>query len=146
MNLRRVFTFDLAVALALAAAPILAQPLVTEEEAKLPNLKSIATRGVTRAPGIKLVSPEAGAAKTPFNLKIAFEPRGGASIDPGSVKLTYLKTPVVDLTERVRSGISAGGIEHRDAQMPAGEHLIRVSVTDNEGRNTSSVIKLTISN
>lgn len=143
-SLRRIRLW--ASALVFAAAPVLAQPLVTEEEARLPDAKNILTRSVTRAPGIKLVSPEAGSAKTPFNLKIAFEPRGGASIVPASVKLTYLKAPLVDLTERVKAGISAKGIESREVQMPAGEHQMRVSVSDDEGRNTSSVIKLTISN
>lgn len=144
-HLYRIYVFALAFAVSMSGA--LAQPLVTEDEAKLPSAKmAIATRSVTRAPGIRLVAPEAGHATVPFRLKIVFETRGGSSIDPGSVKLTYLKTPLVDLTERVKTGISATGIEQRDVRMPAGEHLMRVSVTDNEGRNASSVIKLIVNN
>lgn len=124
-----------------------AAPLITESEAKLPPAAgAIATRGITRGPGIKVLSPEPGAAavKSPFNLKVAFEPRGGAKVDPGSVKVTYLKSPVVDLLDRVKAGLSVAGIDLAGAEAPPGEHQIKVSLQDSEGRQTSSVISFTV--
>ena len=123
--------------------------LITNDEASLPNATGqIATRGITRGPGIKLMSPDPAAKliKGPFDLKIAFEPRGGSKIDPASATLTYLKNPAVDLTPRVKSGIKPEGIEVTKAAVPAGEHQIRVTVKDDEGRQTSQVISLSVAN
>ncbi len=116
--------------------------LIKEEEAKLPAGSTAATRAITRGPGVKLVTPEAVQGKA-FPLKIAFEPRGGAAVDLASVKVEYLKTPVVDLTDRVKAGIKADGIDLSSVNVPAGAHPIRVSVRDSEGRQGVSVINLT---
>ena len=123
--------------------------LVTPDEAKLPNATGqITSRGVTRGPGIKVVSPDPSAksVKGPFDLKISFEPRGGSKIDPTSVKLTYMKNPPVDLTDRVKAGIKAEGVEIDKASVPPGEHQIRVTVKDDEGRQTSSVVSVNVTN
>lgn len=122
--------------------------LISSDEAKLPNAPGqIASRGVTRGPGVKVMSPDPATRehKGPIDLKIAFEPRGGSKIDPSSVRLTYMKTPEVDLTERVKSGIKAEGIDVSKAVVPPGTHQIRVSVKDDEGRQTSSVLNLNVS-
>lgn len=121
--------------------------LITNDEAKLPNATGmIATRGVTRGPAIKVVSPDPSAKdlKGLFDLKIAFEPRGGAKIDPASVKLTYLKSPSVELADRVKAGIKPEGIEVSKVSVPPGEHQIRVTVKDDEGRQTSTVLSLNV--
>jgi hypothetical protein len=123
--------------------------LVTQDEAKLPNATGqITSRGITRGPGIKQVSPDPAAksVKGPFDLKISFEPRGGSKIDLSSVKLTYLKNPPVDLTDRVKGGIKADGVEVDKASVPPGEHQIRVTVKDDEGRQTSSVLNVNVAN
>lgn len=102
--------------------------------------------GITRGPAVKLVSPDPAAesVKSPFSLKVVFEPRGGAKIDPASVRLSYLKSPAVDLTDRVRPGLSERGIQLDGAEVPPGEHQIRVTVQDTEGRQGSTVIHLKI--
>ncbi|HQH28862.1 MAG TPA: hypothetical protein PLP17_15825, partial [Oligoflexia bacterium] len=107
---------------------------------------TITTRAITRGPGIKLLSPEPGAAavKSPFVFKVAFEPRGGAKIDPATVKIVYVKTPNVDLLDRVKVGLSEKGIELDAAEAPAGEHQIRVSVQDSEGRQSTQLIAFTV--
>jgi hypothetical protein len=123
--------------------------LITPDEAKLPNATAqIPTRGITRGPGIKLVSPDpsAKAIKGPFDLKVAFEPRGGAKIDPAGTTITYMKNPPVDLTERVKAGIKPEGIDVGKAVVPPGEHQIRITVKDDEGRQTSQVISLNVVN
>jgi hypothetical protein len=135
-----------AASLLLACSAIQAGPLVTEEEAKLPNAPGIATRGVTRGPGIKMVSPDPAVktVKSPFDLKVGFEARGGAKIDASSVKVHYMKTPLVDLTDRLKGGIKDEGIDLAKAELPPGEHPIRVTVKDSEGRSTSSVMTLNV--
>ena len=70
-----------------------ATPLITTKESQLPNAQGeLKTRGISRGPGIRVVSPETEV-KSPFDLKVQFEPRGGNKIDPTSVKVTYLKSP-----------------------------------------------------
>ena len=120
--------------------------LITEEEAKLPPPKgAVATdrRGVTRGPKVKFVE-EGGPVRSPMHLKLTFESFGGAKIDPDSVKVTYLKTPNVDLTPRIKSFVQATGIDIPDVELPAGEHMVRVDVKDSDGRigTTSFVLKV----
>lgn len=107
--------------------------LVTDEEAGRPDAKVATTRAITRGPGLKLASNDSVKAAG-FSLKVVFEPRGGVRIDPASVRIEYLKEPIVDLTERVRAGIRADSIEIPAAALPAGEHAFRVSVNDVDGR------------
>ncbi len=121
--------------------------LIKDTEAKLPAASgSLATRGITRGPAIKQVSPTPEEViKSPLNLKVSFEARGGAKIDPTSLKAVYLKSPSVDLTERLKPAITANGIELTGAEVPVGEHQINISITDSEGRQSSSVITLKVS-
>jgi hypothetical protein len=112
-----------------------AMELITQEEAKLPDGIS-GSRGITLGPLIILVSPPAAAGmiKSPLNLKIKFESRGGVKVDEDSVVLTYQKNPPIDLTQRSRSFISIQGINIENATVPIGTHSIRVDVKDVQGR------------
>jgi len=128
-------------------APVFAKPLITSKEAQLPAAKGeLKTRGISRGPGIKIVSPDvaAGELKSPFDLKVQFESRGGNKIDPQSVKITYLKSPYVDLTDRIKPAISESGVDFQKAEVPAGEHTIRITVKDMEGRESNSVLTLMV--
>jgi hypothetical protein len=122
------------------------EALITTQEAALPDATgSIATRGISRGPSVKMTSPEPDAAvKAPFNFKVGFEGRGGARIDPATVKVTYLKSPLVDLTPRLKSAISASGINFTGASVPPGTHKIKVTVMDQEGRETHTVFTLIV--
>ena len=121
-------------------------PLISAQEAALPAASgALATRGISRGPGVKLASPEADTpTPAPFDLKVNFEARGDAKIDPNSVKVTYMKSPPVDLTPRLKKSISASGIDLNKAEVPPGTHTIRVSVKDSEGRETNSVMNLVV--
>lgn len=134
-----------AAALLVGASTVHAQALqlISAEEAKLPAAASKpATRAITRGPGVKLDSPESVSGQ--FPLKIAFQPRGDSKIDVASVKVEYLKGNGVDLTERLKGGIKPAGIEIPTAAAPAGEHPIRVTVRDSEGRLGTAEFKLTV--
>jgi hypothetical protein len=116
-------------------------PLITEAESLTPNLQVPATRAITRGPAISLLTPTDVAGKS-FAFKMSFEPRGGAKIDPASIKFEYLKQPVVDLTARFKTGLSGNQLELPQASVPAGKHPIRVSVRDSEGREGKTIIHL----
>jgi hypothetical protein len=141
--------FAIAIAAVVSSAAIpasAAHVLITEEEAKLPPPKgAVATdrRGVTRGPKIKYVE-ESEPIHSPMHLQLTFESFGGAKIDPDSVKVTYLRTPNVDLTPRIKSFVQATGIDIPDVQLPAGDHMVRVDVKDSDGRlgSTSFVLRV----
>lgn len=117
--------------------------LIKDDEAKLPvqSVKSM-TRAITRGPGIKLLSPETVTA--PFPFKVMFEPRGQAKIDKASIKVEYLRGAGIDLTDRLKADTKETGIDTHAALAPAGEHMIRVSATDSEGRQGTAEFKLTV--
>ena len=129
----------------LLSLPALGATLIKAAEAKLPDAEGggLATRGITRGPTIRQVSPDPDQPiKSPFTLKVTFEPRGGAKIDLSTVKVIYLKSPAVDLLDRVKPGISEGGIELAGAEVPPGDHQIRITVQDSEGRQSSSLVEI----
>jgi hypothetical protein len=117
--------------------------LITKDEAALPAQATgeLNRRGITRGPAITEVSPTpANAALTsPIRMQFKFEARGGAKIDPSGIKVTYLKTPAVDLTDRVKPFTADSGIDIGAAELPPGNHVIRVDVKDTEGRITTSL-------
>ena len=144
MIARLLFTAALLI-LATTAAAEAAQPiqLITEQEAKLPPATQAPPRAITRGPAVKLLSPE-GVVRGAFPLKVAFEPHGDSKIDPTSVQVIYLKNPTVDLTDRVKSGIRPDGIDLASVTAPGGEHPIRISVRDDEGRQGVLIINLSV--
>jgi hypothetical protein len=138
--------FAVTTVLFLSSATIFAAPLISAKEAALPAASgTLATRGISRGPVVKLNSPEADTpVMSPFDFKVAFEARGDAKIDPASVKVIYMKSPFVDLTPRLKSVISTNGIDLARADVPPGTHTIRISVKDTDGRETNSVLTLVV--
>jgi hypothetical protein len=111
----------------------IARELITQDEANLPEY-TLTERDVFPGPKIVVVSPspDTGLIKSPIHFKLRFSPRG-AGVDIGSIKVTYIKKPFVDLTDRVRAFTSASGIDLPDAEVPPGDHKIRIEVTDTGG-------------
>jgi hypothetical protein len=122
-----------------------AAALITPEEAALPPMKgAVATsnRGITRGP--KITVTEESAAKSPIRFQVKFQPLGGSTIDLDGVKVIYLRQPNVDLTSRVKPFTQATGIDMPDAQLPPGDHLVRIDVRDSEGRVSTGSFLLKI--
>lgn len=146
----------LAAAVLLASAGLLAatwsaaaaEVLITEAEAKLPTQKgaiAATSRGITRGPRIELVDvPKDGAVQSPMHLQLKFQAFGGAKVDPSAVQVTYLKTPAVDLTSRIKPFVQDSGIDMPDAVLPPGEHPLRIDIKDSDGRTgtTNFVLKV----
>jgi hypothetical protein len=124
-----------------------AAPLITAEEASLPPQKGAipnSGRGITRGPKIQVPQTEGDVHTSPVHFLVKFQAFGGSSIDLDALKVTYLKSPVVDLTSRVRPFALPGGIDMPDAQLPPGDHLVRIDVKDSEGRTASTSFFLRI--
>jgi hypothetical protein len=113
--------------------------LVTEQEAALPpnHLPALELRGSpTRRPSAVIVSPPPGAGvmKSPLSFKVKLRAFGGAKIDPDSIVVTYEKTPLIDVTQRLKAYITAEGIEVPEAEVPPGVHEFRIELKDKDGR------------
>jgi len=137
---------SLIASLIMVAPAVSAAQLISAKEAALPSASgTLATRGISRGPSVKLVSPEADTpVSSPIDFKVHFEARGEGKIDPNSVKVVYMKSPFVDLTPRLKGAISPQGIDFAKADVPPGSHTIRVTVKDADGRETNSVFTLNV--
>lgn len=137
---------SLIASLIMVAPAVNAAQLISAKEAALPSASgTLATRGISRGPSVKLVSPEADTpVSSPIDFKVHFEARGEGKIDPNSVKVVYMKSPFVDLTPRLKGAISPQGIDFAKADVPPGAHTIRVTVKDADGRETNSVFTLNV--
>ncbi|MDN3272896.1 hypothetical protein QWJ07_01485 [Frankia sp. RB7] len=143
---RNILLAPIAAALLFSGAARAATQLITEEEAKLPPPKgAVATdrRGILRGPKVEFVSP-GDSVSSPMHLVLKFESFGGAKIDPDSVKVMFLRTPNVDLTARVKPFVQADGINIQDAELPAGEYMVRVDIKDSDGRPGTSIFTLKV--
>ena len=136
----------LCIALSVLSFNALSITLISAKEAALPPASSnkLSTRGISRGPAIKLNAPVIDPVESPFDFKVTFEPRGGVGIDADSVKVVYLKFPYIDLTSRIKSAITASGIDLPKAEVPPGNHSIRVTVKDTEGRESQSEFSLVV--
>jgi hypothetical protein len=126
-----------------------ADVLITEAEASrpAPGDVSLTTRGLTRGPVVEQVSPDPDAnapVKSPLPLKIKFQTRNNVPIDKDSIKITYVRSPNVDLTGRIKAHIGDDGIEMKAAEVPPGTHVIRIELKDQQGRSTTGTIKLSV--
>ena len=149
--MRRLLTSGLAIISLLAALtplPTVAANvvLITPEEAKLPPPKiavAMSARGVTRDPQIELIQ-DVDPTKSPTHFQLKFVAHGGARIDPTSVQMIYLRTPDVDLTQRIKPFVTDGGVDIPNAVVPPGSHALRVNLKDSDGRIGTSSFTLNV--
>jgi hypothetical protein len=68
----------------------------------------------------------------------------GRPSDPGDPRDATHRTPNVDLTPRAKPFIRRDGINILDAELPAGEYILRVDVKDTDGRSASTIFTLKV--
>jgi hypothetical protein len=122
------------------------QALISDDEARLPPPKgafALDNRGITRGPRIEFVSGNEPV-HSPEHLMAKFTPCGVAKIDAASVKVTYLRSPNVDLTPRLKPFVQPTGIDMPDARLPAGDRTVRVDLKDCDGRVASTMFVLKV--
>jgi hypothetical protein len=148
--LRRIFLTITAVLFFAAAGTASAEVLITVQEAALPPANSPApagpVRGISRPPQAVLEQRSATdkGLKSPLVFKVKFMAYGGTTIDPAATRVTYLKNPLVDLTPRLKKYIQPTGIEMPDAEIPPGQHVIIVELSDSNHHKGTSVLTLVV--
>ena len=118
--------------------------LITEQEASLPpEIVVGGDRGITRGPRIELIE-QAQPTHSPLHFRIRFRSFGGTEIKTETLHVIYLKIPEIDITPRVARYTQPTGIDIPDAEVPAGEHFIRIEIADSDGRIRSSIFVLKV--
>jgi hypothetical protein len=79
-----------------------------------------------------------------MHFQLRFQSFGGARIVTESLHVVYLKIPEIDITPRVARFAGPVGVDIPDAEVPVGEHHIRVEITDSEGRARISIFSFKI--
>lgn len=118
--------------------------LITPEEALLPTPKDVfASRAITRGPRIDLADFDSGQIRS---AAAAAQVQGiwRRHDQPAIVSHDLHESPNVDLTPRVKPFAKPTGIDISEAEVPPGEHLVRVEIHDSEGRQTSTVFLLSV--
>ena len=127
------------------AAPV---NLILPQEAQLPPPREVpvGSRGVTRGPLIRMVAPGASPQTVggSFWLRVEFVGRGGARIDPSTLRVRYLRAWEVDISERLRPFATPEALEVREARVPPGRHLLKIDIRDDGGRQSEAVVEITM--
>lgn len=118
----------------LGTSPLRAEVLITEREAKLPDVIRPRAAHFPDRRFCCLAGKGPGTVKSPFDLEIRFEGRDGVKVDLNSLVVTYKKTPPVDLTERVKDFLRPAGISMPKTEVPPGDHKIYIGIRDVDGR------------
>lgn len=133
--------------LGIASAQSTKVVLITAQEASLPAQATgeLNRRGITRGPQVSVLSPKpTDDLQSPIHIQLKFESHNGATIDPGSVKMTYVKNPAVDLTDRVKAFAKPDGLDIAAAEIPPGNHTLRVDVQDSDGRVATTLFTVKV--
>ena len=131
--------------LLLSAAWTSALELITKEEAARPPGMRIDLRGPFPGPTIEIVSPPSDVRQvSPIRLLARFTTYAGTEVDKETVRLIYIKTPLIELTDRVRDFITTKGIDLNNAEVPPGIHTIRIQLKDSAGRTGSTYLTFVI--
>ena len=103
------------------------------------------SRAITRGPRIEVSSLDDGKLHSPLHFRLKFLAFGGSAIDMNTLTVTYLRGPNIDLTERIKPFVRPTGIDIPDAEVPPGEHAIRVDLKDSDGRSATTNFVLAVS-
>ena len=112
---------------------------------EMPTTFSVIETKYDSGPGIKVVEPLPDAEyKAPIRLIINFVPREGTTVDVKSFRLEYLKFVSIDITRRVANYVGPGGVKVEKADLPAGDHKLRITIKDTQGGISQQVYSVKI--
>ncbi|MGV6848895.1 MAG: hypothetical protein ACWA5A_11005 [Marinibacterium sp.] len=102
----------------------------------------------TEGPLIRVAAPNGAALASPVNFDIQIEPNGGIPVDMSSIRIEYKIGPAwVNVTRTIMKYASIEGsrLYAKGAELPTGNHLLRVSVSDDKARKTRATVRFKIS-
>lgn len=122
--------------------------LISPEEAAAapaPEESLIRSRGLTsKGPRIDVLKPvEDEPQRSPLEIQVRFHPNPTA-VNPDSIKVQLVKFISIDITDRVKPYLSESGIDVKEANIPSGRHLVRITVSDGKGETSAREIELQV--
>jgi len=95
-------------------------------------------------PKIRVELPKNRQVNSPFDIKVIFEPKDGATIDTDSLAIFYGNWG--NVTKRVlkEARVSEQGIDAKGAEAPRGNHTFRIQVDDSNGRTGEARITVRV--
>lgn len=121
--------------------------LTSDEQTELEKNPTKLERSIgvtnTAGPLIKVSSPSGFSLKSPVDFDIVVEPQDGAPVDMQSIRIEYKIGPAwINVTNRILQYASIKGsrLFATGAELPSGNHALRVSVSDNKKRKTQAVV------
>ena len=125
--------------------------LITPQEAATPAAESpggsvldVGRQEINLGPTIEILKPsDGGKASGPIEIQINFVPKTGP-VDVNSLKVTVVKFLSIDITDRLRDYVSPSGIQVKEAKIPAGKHIVRISVADVQGARSVKEIEFEV--
>lgn len=151
--MRQIRMIDLAlcgVLMVVAVQPVEAEEmwLISPEEAAYapaPEESLIRSRGLnSKGPRIDVLKPADDVPQqSPLEILVQFHPNPVA-VNPDSVKVQLVKFISIDITDRVKPYLSESGINVKEANIPPGRHLVRITVSDGKGETNSKEIELQV--
>jgi hypothetical protein len=147
--LRIFYAAILTVSLAAGVMAMTGEPqfeLLSIEEAARPAGRSygFANQAADNGPAIVAQDLEVQEAK-PFTLMVRLNARDGAAPDLATLRIECLKSPVIDLTPRLKQYITEEGVKVDRTTLPPGLHHFRVSINDVRGRLTEKDFTVLVS-
>ncbi len=121
--------------------------LLTPEEAGMEEASPDRYRGfvLNDGPEIKIVQPEdAKEYKSPLQIFVQFMPRNGKEVDLRTFKVECLKLIDIDLTSRVLPYTNKERLKVDNAELPTGNHKIRITIGDVGGGLTQKIFEVVI--
>jgi hypothetical protein len=155
---KSVLVLGLGVVLSLtpAAAPTeraeaAAVKLITDAEARLgPYEGAMMMMRALGGPVIKVLRPDQADGQKvpvlgrPVHISLVFEPLSNSKVDMASLKVVYLKLFGIDITDRLKPYVNGETIDVPEADIPTGDHSIRVDIKDTAGRQSSQVFRFIV--
>ncbi len=124
--------------------------LITPKEAALKDalpekLVKIIPKGVAPGPEIIIRSPKNGKTyKQPLEIDMSFVPSGNIPVSIETFRVVYVKFFEIDITKRVKQYIREKGVRVPKADIPKGEHTLKIFLSDEKGNVTSKKLTFNV--
>ena len=98
-------------------------------------------------PKIKVTAPSGYSLTSPVDFDIRLEPKDGVAVDMKSLRIDYRLGPAwVNLTRRImqQATIKGSRLIARGAELPPGNHTLRLTAKDADARTTRATVSFTV--
>lgn len=127
--------------------------LTPEEQMQYENVGSGAVRSIAiqsnAGPQIQIAAPQGFTLRSPVDFDIRVSPRDGVAVDMSTLRIDYRLGPAwVNVTNRImrHAAIAGARLRARGAELPQGDHALRVSIRDAQQRVTQATVRFTVAN